>query len=688
MNRYRKDKEKFNRKKLAGLVAGGLVFVVIIVAAVFFIKDAIYYKGLHKQINVELGEDLPEAEDFAKEGNVTYITDISVIDKKKVGKYPVKIDYNGEEKEVYIVIEDTTAPVVAAKDMEISVYEEYEAYELIDSIEDYSKVKIEYKEKPEYGKAGEYDAVISVEDEYGNETITTVEIDILRVKEFVEYQIGDTYPDVSEFIYSDRDIGEYVTDLKTIPKKRGTYYVTIKIDGQKYTSQMIVVDERKPLVAGRDVDMSFDEVAAGITVKPENFVRKCSDDDDVEMYFINNPDYTLEGVQEVSVAVTDGSGNTTIITRNLYIEETKGMEVSIGSEKTVEEIIASNTGGSEVVILQGLFDINTLGRYNLSVSIDGVVKDINIRVADVEVPKADGIDVVLDKKQELTADMFVKNVVDSTSVTMELESEIDETVRGKRDITVILTDEGENVSYVYATLDIQYDAVPPQISGITEVSTYIRQNPDYLFGVEAIDDIDGEVKVTVDDSKVNLETPGLYEIMYIAKDKSGNVAKVPSVLEVKNVDRALIDSMVDDILSEITDDKMTTAQKAMAAYDYIQANVRYINQSDQSSVEKAAYNGLTVGQGDCYTFASLVKIFMERLGAKTEFVKRDNPNSNHYWYLVNFGDGWYHMDATPLASGYKCFMKTDAELNAQSATYWIYDSSKYPKVSKKSFEMK
>jgi len=144
--------------------------------------------------------------------------------------------------------------------------------------------------------------------------------------------------------------------------------------------------------------------------------------------------------------------------------------------------------------------------------------------------------------------------------------------------------------------------------------------------------------------------------------------------------------MARDILADIVNDSMTQAQKARAAFNYIQNNVRYIPQADQSSTEKAAYDGLTLGVGDCFTFASLIEVFIEELGGQTAFVSRDSATSNHYWMLCNLGTGWYHMDATPRGYAFVCFMRTDAEIFAESPTYWAYDKSLYPEVATELFE--
>lgn len=672
------------RLKIAGIV---LLALVVSVGVIVFLADFIYYYGLNKKVYVELGDDLPIAETFLKDdGEIEYISGFSDIDKTKVGRYQVKINYNGKERTVQIIIEDTTAPVVQAKDVEVSVYDDLEAKDLLAKVTDKSKVKIEYKKKPDYGTVGSYEAIVKVEDEAGNVTLVSSKVDVCRVKDYVEYKFGDAFPGAESFIFSDKDTGELITDLGETVKKPGTYYVTVEIDGKYYKSKLIAVDRDAPVVVGKDAEISRAEIKGNASLMPSDFVYSYKDADDVTMFFVDTPDYASGDVIDVKIAVADISGNTTIINRKLYVVEHKGMDVELGSVAISDNILTAGLDGAKAALVSGSVDTNSLGRYPIVVDVDGVQKSVCINVVDPDAPSANAVAVSLEEKKDIVPGMFVSDVKDSSKVTITFENEPDKVNRGLQIIRLKLTDEAGNFSYVDTTLNILYDAISPELAGVTDITTFIRQKPDYLLGVSGTDDVDGVLTVKVDDSKVNYEVPGVYDVTYSATDKSGNGVVRVTRVEVKNVTREYVDTMVDDILKDIVDDSMSITQKARAAYDYIQENVRYINQADQSSVEKAAYDGLTLGVGDCFTFASLLEVFMERLGAETDFVSRDSDTSNHYWILCNLGKGWYHMDATPRNSTYKCFMKTDAENVAEAAYYWVYDKSLYPAVATESYK--
>jgi len=69
-----------------------------------------------------------------------------------------------------------------------------------------------------------------------------------------------------------------------------------------------------------------------------------------------------------------------------------------------------------------------------------------------------------------------------------------------------------------------YDMIPPEIDGAVDITYTIgRPLPDYLDGVSAEDRTDGDVTdtLTVDDSDVNYDVPGVYEVRYTATDDDG-----------------------------------------------------------------------------------------------------------------------------------------------------------------------
>ena len=140
--------------------------------------------------------------------------------------------------------------------------------------------------------------------------------------------------------------------------------------------------------------------------------------------------------------------------------------------------------------------------------------------------------------------------------------------------------------------------------------------------------------------------------------------------------------MVDDILSEIITEEMTDLERLWAMYVWINTNIGYISTSDKSSYVKGAYDGLKNRVGDCYTYYSLVRIMAEHMGFEHREVVRDSLTTEHYWNLIYYDGGWYHMDTSRFIKGNaEIFMLTDEEAARWDATYYrighIFDHSRH-----------
>ena len=255
------------------------------------------------------------------------------------------------------------------------------------------------------------------------------------------------------------------------------------------------------------------------------------------------------------------------------------------------------------------------------------------------------------------------------------------------------------------TLTLVEDTVPPGADGLRDFVAYIGgEGISYRAGVTAHDNCDGEVTMEVDSSKVNLKVEGVYPVTYTFTDTAGNQSvfrMTVTVLE-REITQEMLEERLDRVIEEIIDEGMTTKQKLRAIYDYVYDHVAYSSIADKSSWVSAAYEGLTTGRGDCYTYFALSKAFFERLGIENRDVFRlqsavIETGERHFWNLVNIGDEespeWYHFDACHLNGLSKPwgFLMTDAQLESYSEIrnnpggktdyFYLYDKSLFPKTS-------
>lgn len=113
-------------------------------------------------------------------------------------------------------------------------------------------------------------------------------------------------------------------------------------------------------------------------------------------------------------------------------------------------------------------------------------------------------------------------------VTLDV-SDIDFENPGSYHVLVTVRDNAGNETRVSFKVIVSQETIAPEILGTVNL-TFERgiSNPNYLEGVSAIDNFDGDItaSIVVDDSKVNLNEPGSYELTYSVSDNAGNFSSV------------------------------------------------------------------------------------------------------------------------------------------------------------------
>lgn len=234
------------------------------------------------------------------------------------------------------------------------------------------------------------------------------------------------------------------------------------------------------------------------------------------------------------------------------------------------------------------------------------------------------------------------------------------------------------------------DTTPPVIAGAKNRTVYLGASVSYRKDVTVTDNSGETIALVIDSGAVDTTQTGTYPVIYSATDSSGNTQSVEIVLKVVNkpvIDEEYVRPMVEKIVNEITNDKMTEWEKAWKMYKWIHSNITYIGTAgDRSSVWTGAYDALEDRKGDCFVYYALYSVMLDIVGIPNMQVARVGGTSNHWWNLVNLGDGWYHCDASPRRKGdsYRCFMQTDAQIAAytesytEKPNYYTFDSSLLP----------
>lgn len=201
------------------------------------------------------------------------------------------------------------------------------------------------------------------------------------------------------------------------------------------------------------------------------------------------------------------------ISANEFRKEDKGIEAQFVSDLTA-------------------VDLKTIGTYPVKVQYKNKTYDCTIIVEDTIAPEAEVRNLAKYSYETPAPEDFIVSIKDASPVTVQYERRTDLTKDGSYLLKLILTDAAGNHSEYEVVLTVFVDNGAPQLTGVAPLFTYIGKEPDYLANVSAMDDRDVALEIVVDDSQVDLNAVGTYDVTYSVTDAAGNTTSVPSTLTV------------------------------------------------------------------------------------------------------------------------------------------------------------
>ena len=334
-----------------------------------------------------------------------------------------------------------------------------------------------------------------------------------------------------------------------------------------------------------------------------------------------------------------------------------------------------------------MIDTNKPGKYTVQIDCGGKIYDSTLSVKDTVAPVATAKSVTTKVGEVPNSIDCVTDIIDVTTVDITYKTEPDVSKEGETKAIVVLKDEGGNTTEVTVNVTVVSDVIPPVIEGVKNITVEVGETVSYRKNVIVTDNEDTNPTLTIDNSGVDLDTPGEYTVVYTATDAAGNtsIAEITVIVEEKGPKRDLdeVYALAQKVLDKIIDDSMTDMEKAFAVYRWTSRNIMYTGTADKTHWTIGAYEAFTKRAGDCYSYYAAAKAMFEVLGIENvDIVKSDTSHSSHFWSIINLGDGWYHVDCTPRkGSGDLFFMVTDEELEAYSVSHknsHIFDGSLYP----------
>ena len=292
----------------------------------------------------------------------------------------------------------------------------------------------------------------------------------------------------------------------------------------------------------------------------------------------------------------------------------------------------------------------------------------------------------------------VKNVYDLNDVTVKWKEVPDISGGGNIIAKASVTDSSGNETIVDVPFQVTKDSIAPVIEGTKDIEAFVGDSIRYRTDVTVTDDLDPNPMLDIDTSGVNLNEAGTYDVVYRAKDFSGNTTEVTIKLTLTKkpktyVDPSTVEAEAKKVLNKITKSGMSDMEKALQITWWVRYNINYVAKADNSSWTRAAYDGLVKRQGNCYNFAMTAKALFDAAGIENMIITREPfIYHGHYWNYINIDGEWYHCDSTPRKKyNSYFFMYTTKELKNFWHNGWNgynFKEEKYPKSATKSVQNK
>lgn len=167
---FRNLARKKKRRKLILLISLG---VFLIAGGVFGFLTYRFFANVRPGITIEAGEAIPGVEDFLyNPGQGTHAeTDLTNIDSREPGTYPVDFTWLFFKASSELVIQDTVAPVGETRDLLCKIGDKPKAEDFVVSMSDETDISVRYVLEPTLNKEGTRNVNIVLEDKGGNQTI-------------------------------------------------------------------------------------------------------------------------------------------------------------------------------------------------------------------------------------------------------------------------------------------------------------------------------------------------------------------------------------------------------------------------------------------------------------------------------------------------------------------------------------
>ncbi len=246
--------------------------------------------------------------------------DLTGVNFDTCGSYRAWGYLDGMRCAIGVNINDTTPPLATVHSFDLLSGQSVDINEIVTDVEDISEVNIKCVPDLDFSKIGHTAYEIILEDEYGNNSSYTANINVHGVKSGIVVEAGtsaDEFADTLSIVFGTGD-GFPRLPVNFDPKRLdiGTHETELVGKYSNIPFEITVEDTIPPEFSLRRLT-----VYIGTMPSPEDLVVECKDATDVSFEFEYTPDVSRPGSLLVSIIATDSAGNTATRSTALKVSE-------------------------------------------------------------------------------------------------------------------------------------------------------------------------------------------------------------------------------------------------------------------------------------------------------------------------------------------------------------------------------
>ncbi len=279
------------------------------------VTSLLHIRAVVDTLTYEAGAPLPALQDFLTDTSLdaALITDLNTLPLDKPGQYDVTIDVGSETYKTKLDVVDTAAPELAVKMVQLFPGGQASPEDFVASASDATALSYAFSSQPDYNQLGFQNVDVLVTDLGENMTTATATLLISNVAP-VSVEIRDT-PLTAEDFSGLESYNDIVMAQETVPDTLGDHDVELILDGETNMTRVTVIDTTPPAAEAKDVAWYLDH-----PITADNFVTNAFDYTNIIYAFKNEPDWTQQSAQDVTVILTDEAGNTSEYTASMTLD--------------------------------------------------------------------------------------------------------------------------------------------------------------------------------------------------------------------------------------------------------------------------------------------------------------------------------------------------------------------------------